>query len=326
MHGSVRHILGAALLLTACGDDGEAADTDTDTAGNGTTSDATASGSGTPSAPGSTDTGATTNPPDSTTDAPTTAPETTETTASDPTTESTGESDPARSCAGHDYLLCLDFEDDELGGIPADWTRNGDLIGVQDDFAHLGTKSLRTDAQPEWRRRIEHDASMIGAAHWGRVFYRVEQPIPDAGLVHSTHVSLTGVGPNVGEAEYRYFDSIKASSTGQGIENRLQFIFNVQPSGPEFAQGTGWIERYYEDQWHCAEWHVDAADQSYAFYYDGEELFSFVNGPGNFAESEIPDSYSTITLGWTNYQTAPPGFTAWYDDFAIDDERIGCGD
>lgn len=315
------------MLLLACGDDGGVgADTDTDTDAATTVPGLTSSTAG-PSE--TTDAGTTTNPSGPTTDAPTTGPGSDSTTGTPPgntSTESTGDTDPARSCDGHDYLLCLDFEDDEVGGIPADWTRNGDLISVQDDFAHLGTKSLRTDAQPEWRRRIEHDASMIGPSHWGRVFYRVAQPIPDAGLVHSTHVSLTGVGPNIGEAEYRYFDSIKASSTGQGIENRLQFIFNVQPSGPEFARGTGWIERYYEDVWHCAEWHVDAADQSYAFYYDGEELFSFVNGPGNFTESEIPDSYSMIALGWTNYQTAPPGFTAWYDDFAIDDERIGCDD
>ncbi|MGH1349126.1 MAG: hypothetical protein ACRBN8_46780 [Nannocystales bacterium] len=321
MHPGTTYILAAALLLSACGDDSHGG-ADTEPSATDATVPTSSTGASTP-----TGTSTTTSAPDPTTNGATTGSTSTSNTESGPletSTESTGSSDPARSCEGHDYILCLDFEDDEVGGIPADWTRNGDLVSVQDDFAHLGSRSLRTDAQPQWRRRIEHDASMIGPSHWGRVFYRVAQPIPDAGLVHSTHVSLMGVGPNIGEAEYRYFDSIKASSTGEGIENRLQFIFNVQPSGPEFGEGTGWIERYYEDEWHCAEWHVDAADQSYAFYYDGDELFSFVNGPGNFTESEIPDSYSTITLGWTNYQRAPPGFTAWYDDFAIDDQRIGC--
>ena len=310
-----------AALLVACSADSSA---DTDTEALTSTGDENTDGptgvtaSSTSSDPGTSETG--------TSDAGTTASPTSSSTSSDgdESSSSTGGTDPARSCDGHDYILCLDFEDDEVGGIPEGWTRNGDLVGVQEDFAHLGTKSLRIDAQPEWRRRIEHDASMVGASHWGRVFYRVQQPIPDAGLVHSTHVSFMGVGPNIGEAEYRYFDSIKASSTGTGIENRLQFVFNVQPQGPEFARGTGWIERYYEDVWHCAEWHVDAADQSYAFYYDGEELFSFTDGAGNYEESEIPDSYSLVTLGWTNYQTAAPGFVAWYDDFAIDDERIGC--
>lgn len=311
-----------ASVLLGCGADGSG-DSSAGTSGSGSsgTNDPVATSSANPPSTSTdpTTTSSTTALPSTTEDEPSSTSE-----SVDSSSDSTGTSDPARSCDGHDYILCLDFEDDEVGGIPEGWTRNGDLVSVQDDFAHLGTKSLRTDAQPEWRRRIEHDASMIGTSHWGRVFYRVAQPIPTAGLVHSTHVSLVGVGPNIGEAEYRYFDSIKAPFDGQGIEDRLQFVFNVQPQGPEFARGTGWFERYYEDQWHCAEWFVDAAEQSYAFYYDGEELFSFSDGPGNYEESEIPDSYSIITLGWTNYQTAAPGFTAWYDDFAIDDERIGC--
>ncbi len=313
-----------AALVIGCGGDasGGSMDPATESGSSGTTGAPV----GTSSTDASTSSGALTT---SATSLSTTSDDSTSSSGSDSDSSgssSTGGTDPARSCDGHDYLLCVDFEDDEVGEVPAGWTRNGDLVSVQDDFAHLGTKALRTDAQPQWRRRIEHDATMIGPSHWGRVFYRVAQPIPTAGLVHSTHVSLVGVGPNIGEAEYRYFDSIKAPFDGQGVEDRLQFIFNVQPQGPEFARGTGWIERYYEDVWHCAEWHVDAADQSYAFYYDGEELFSFVNGAGNYEESEIPDSYSIITLGWTNYQTAAPGFTAWYDDFAIDDERIGCGE
>lgn len=151
-----------------------------------------------------------------------------------------------------------------------------------------------------------------------------EAPTTDAAASTSSTVGPTDT-TNANTTTHTPGSSTNAT-TGQGIENRLQFIFNVQPSGPEFGEGTGWIERDYEDVWHCAQWHVDAAEQSYALYYDSEELFSFTNGPGNFTETEIPDSDSTVTLGWTNDQTAPPGFTAWSDDFAIDDERIGCGD
>jgi hypothetical protein len=31
-----------------------------------------------------------------------------------------------------------------------------------------------------------------------------------------------------------------------------------------------------------------------------------------------------VRLGWNNYQSAPPGFTAWVDDFAIATTRVGC--
>jgi len=311
--------IGCALPLVACGSD-PASENPADTeAGTGTTS-AAGSEDSTSSTP---DPSTTAGPSDTTRggDDASTGGDTMP--PGDSSSDSSG-GDPARTCDNTDYLLCLDFEDTPVGEIPEGWVRNGDLVSVQDDFAHLGTHALRTDAQPNWRRRIEHDASMIGSAHWGRVFYRVQLPIPVADLVHSTHVSFVGVGPTVGEAEYRYFDTVKAGADAQGIEDRIQYIFNVQPDGPEFAQGTGWLERYYEDTWHCAEWHVDAADQSFTFWDDGEEMFTFTNGPGNYQDSEIPDSYSIVTLGWTNYQDAAPGFVAWYDDFALDDERIGC--
>ena len=40
--------------------------------------------------------------------------------------------------------------------------------------------------------------------------------------------------------------------------------------------------------------------------------------------SEIPDAFSEVRVGWTNYQSSPPGFTAWVDDIALDNDRIGC--
>ena len=321
-HGRVKTrrvpLIGCVLAL-ACGSDPDGTEpggTEADATGSSSSAADPTTGSadqdtGTESGPGDTTTSA-----DSTSDDATTAP--------GDSSDSSGGGDPARTCDGTDYLLCLDFEDTPVGEIPEGWVRNGELVGVQDDYAHLGDHSLRIDAQPNWRRRIEHDASMIGPAHWGRVFYRVQLPIPVADLVHSTHVSFVGVGPNIGEAEYRYFDTVKAGSDATGIEDRISYIFNVQPDGPEFGQGTGWLEQYYEDTWHCVEWHVDATDQSFTFWDNGVEMFTFTNGPGNFNESEIPDSYSIVTLGWTNYQDAPPGYVAWYDDFALDDERIGC--
>ena len=35
--------------------------------------------------------------------------------------------------------------------------------------------------------------------------------------------------------------------------------------------------------------------------------------------------FSDFRVGWTTYQNAPPGFTAWIDEVAIDANRIGCG-
>ena len=53
-------------------------------------------------------------------------------------------------------------------------------------------------------------------------------------------------------------------------------------------------------------------------------LIGFVKGAGNYSGSELPTTFAEVRLGWNNYQSAPPGFTAWLDDFAIADARVGC--
>jgi|GEM_PF-6439598 len=103
------------------------------------------------------------------------------------------------------------------------------------------------------------------------------------------------------------------------------------PNGPftrrceraELGNGSPY-DYTFEDKWHCAEWHVDATNQSYQFFYDGKEVLSFTNGAGVYKDSELPNAFAEVRLGWNNYQSAPPGFTAWLDDFALDDQRVGC--
>jgi hypothetical protein len=66
--------------------------------------------------------------------------------------------------------------------------------------------------------------------------------------------------------------------------------------------------------------------QTYEFFFEGTRLssISFSNGAGKYTGSEIPTSIDEIRVGWNNYQSAPPGFTAWIDDVALDVARIGC--
>ncbi len=220
-----------------------------------------------------------------------------------------------------DYLLCEDFESTAVGDVPNGWTAHG-AASVASDQANSGAHSLKIEPADNGQRRIYHSASMLGSSHWGRVHYRVQLPVPDA-FVHSTLVAFTGDGPTVGPAEFRVVDTVKDAKTGGFADGKHQFLYNVQPNGPEFATGSSY-DYEFEDEWHCAEWFVDATDQSYRFYYDGQEVVSFSNGAGNYEDSELPMSFDEVRVGWNNYQSAPPGFTAWLDDFAVDDQRIGC--
>lgn len=233
----------------------------------------------------------------------------------------TGGAGGSTSSCSPSYLLCEDFEATAVGSTPAGWEQHGEA-SVAEDQANNGNRSLKVNPANNGERRIYHSTEMVGAAHWGRVYYRVELPVPDA-FVHSTLVTFYGEGPTVGNAEFRVVDTVKDQKTGGFANGNHQFLYNVQPNGPEFGTGTDY-DYTFDAEWHCAEWHVDAADQSYHFYYDGAEAIGFTNGAGNYDESELPTSFAEVRLGWNNYQDAPPGFTAWLDDFALDDERVGC--
>ena len=219
------------------------------------------------------------------------------------------------------YLLCEDFESTAVGSAPMGWTAHGKASVAEDQASH-GKRSLKLSPADNGERRIYHSTTMLGAQHWGRVYYRVMLPTPEA-FVHSTMVTFFGKGPTVGDAEFRVVDTVKDAKTGGFANGKHQFLYNVQPQGAEFGNSSSY-DYSFEDKWHCAEWHVDAADQSYKFFYDGKEVISFSKGAGVYKDSELPSSFAEVRLGWNNYQSAPPGFTAWLDDFALDDQRVGC--
>jgi hypothetical protein len=229
----------------------------------------------------------------------------------------------AGGCAAGDYIICEDFEQTEVGDIPVDWTVHGEPIGVTDSQAHHGLRALELGERVNWERRIYHDASALGGDHWGRIYYKVQQPVPDA-FVHSTLVALHGVGPTTGAGEFRVIDTVKQAVDTPDVASLHQFLYNVQPEdGAEFGHG-GPYSRPFDDQWHCAEYHIDDTNQSYTLWVDGEEEVSFENGAGNFDDSDMPSSYDDVRVGWINYQDAPPGFVAWIDDVVFDDQAIGC--
>lgn len=227
----------------------------------------------------------------------------------------------ANGSCSPEYLLCEDFEATAVGATPSGWTAHG-KAAVADDQAKQGAHSLKVSPADNGERRIYHALSNVGAAHWGRVYYRVQLPTPDA-FVHSTLVAFFGKGPTVGDAEFRVVDTVKDAKTGGFANGKHQFLYNVQPQGDEFGTGSNY-DYTFDDGWHCAEWHVDAGDQTYEFYYDSAKVISFTKGAGQYQGSELPMSFAEVRVGWNNYQSAPPGFTAWLDDLAIADQRVGC--
>jgi hypothetical protein len=243
-----------------------------------------------------------------------------------------GSAGPATgSCAGKQYIICEDFEATAAGEVPTGWTKQGE-IGVATDQAKGGTKSLKVGSAEKGARRIARSASELGAAHWGRLFYRVQLPVPAVNpgknngntVIHSTLVGLTAERPLGGTAEYRLLDTIMNQS------KKHNFIYNVQiQGGSEFGHETGYTYDY-KDTWTCAEWQVDNSAKNYTLYIDDMDVTGVkvvadkaVNG-GDAAE--LPASFTQMNIGWYNYQAGDGGFTVWIDDIAMSTTRVGCAE
>jgi hypothetical protein len=236
----------------------------------------------------------------------------------------------ASLCTTGRFLLCEGFETTPVGNTPpAGWTRHGSA-SVADDQAARGTRALKVGAANNGERRFYFtDAEKFGAGHWGRIFYKVQTPVPDA-FVHSSLVVLQGNGPSNGASEYRVVDTVKQAVDTPDVASLHQFLWNVQiQGGSEFGKQGPYNWRF-DGNWHCAEWHIDGATQAYQFFFDGTEVtqMRIMNGAGNYGSgsnrTDIPMVFTDLKVGWNNYQSAPPGFVAWIDEIAIDTDRIGC--
>ena len=228
-------------------------------------------------------------------------------------------------------LLEVDFEATPVGEIPKGFTKSG-AVGVVDDVAHSGKKSLRMEAAVNGARRItlKGDAvAALGGQHWGRLYFKVQLPAPvpqgsgNFPVIHSTLVAGSAQSPlSKDPIEVRVVDTVL------GPKGTHQYLYNVQPrKRPEFAKGSKY-NYHYSDEWTLAEWYVDYATQSYRFFINGEEVkdVAFSKGAGNFAGAEIPEIFESLSFGWNNYQPAGEagkGFVAWIDDIALSKERIG---
>ena len=230
------------------------------------------------------------------------------------------DSPPLPGCAGHSYAFCEDFESADDGQLPPGWTpvsgwNQGQAVVTSSEH-HTGQRALASAVAVNGQPRAGHSLSSLGATagtHWGRIFYKVKTPFPlpaSGAVIHNTLVGLRG------SSESRVVDTVVNS------DGAHQFLYNLPDDS--CCTGSAYDYHSYDGKWHCAEWYIDATTQSFQFFFEGVEVKSlgFKNQPGGAARIE---QFSSIAVGWINYQTPdPPYYEAWFDDLAIDDSRIGC--
>jgi len=231
-------------------------------------------------------------------------------------------------------LFAEDFEDVPIGEIPKGFTKTG-AVGVADDAAHSGHKSLKMEAAIKGARKITLKGEplvWLGGEHWGRLYYKVKLPVPSpvipegqkSGVIHSAMVDGTATSPLFGDKINLGLFNMLLNSDGAFL-----YLFNVLPGKGRHEFGARMKPRFhYTEEWILAEWHVDYATQSYQFFLNGEEIpeLAVHKGAGQFAGAEIPAVFDNLSFGFTNYQPASgEGFVTWIDDLAVGKERLGGG-
>jgi hypothetical protein len=231
-------------------------------------------------------------------------------------------------CTAGRFLLCEGFEGVNVGNnTPSGWSRSGNAT-VADDQAARGARAVKLTPVADRGYGFYNygNAESFPSAHWGRVFYRVQTPPPDA-FVHASIAAYQGDGPGIGPSTFRVVDTVKMAAP----TSTHQFLYNVQITGSSEFGKQGPYNWMFDGNWHCAEWFVDGANQAFQFYFEGAEVtqMRIQNGAGNYGSgsnrSHLPMMFTDFRVGFITYQNAPPGFTAWVDEVAIDAARIGCG-
>ncbi|HSY38067.1 MAG TPA: hypothetical protein VLA79_01030, partial [Polyangia bacterium] len=223
------------------------------------------------------------------------------------------------STPGCAYKLCESFESGAAGALPTGWTAYNGYgtnamtgVALASDQAHSGTMSLKSSSVVPGQGRIQKSLAALGATankHWGRIFYKVQTPVPrtSAGVYfHTTMVALEAT------VENRVVDSV------QSPDGTHQWIYNVPDDSCCTGSTYDWT---FDASWHCAEWYVDVSTKSYRFFTDSTEVTSLAFT--NNANAKM-SSYTAIVVGAIFYQTPPSPFVLWLDDLAIDDAQIGC--
>lgn len=226
-------------------------------------------------------------------------------------------------CTGG-FTVCEDFEDTAVGGIPAGLTLGGygnRTLGVTESQSARGARSLQIDVNAGQSAVVAMlsvgNVSSLSAAHFGRMFYRIEGP----GVSEFVHFDVL-------EAQGPWMDhqnGVRFASTGTGVgsaQGNWSWIYNVQPfdgGGAEFGSEGDRSAHPVVDEWMCLEWAFDSAEQTATYYHDGAPIDYLVIDD---ERSEIP-VFSSIQVGFQKFQSTG-AFRVFIDELALHTERVGC--
>jgi len=246
---------------------------------------------------------------------------------------------PVGSACPATALFCDDFEDDPLGQFPAaPWqnqTGSGATVRVDGVQAFSGTRAVHVLAPAGAYRRgyfsLQNGSPIFPAASremFGRAMMWLEAT-PSA-TVHWTILQAEGRAANgTHDAYYRYGGQQQG---GAGL--MANYETNMGVSTDCYSHSA---TRMPTRAWACVEWRFAVATNEQQIWLDGKEVTDLhvIDRPttpgsgclGNGVNGEwlAPPAFTTLHLGWEQYQQTNNATNLWVDDVAISStQRVGC--
>jgi hypothetical protein len=232
---------------------------------------------------------------------------------------------PSR-CADAGVQLCEDFESGSINkGV---WTVAA-TAPVVDGLQHArGSKALHVMQTGNGASWIKETMTFPepNDTYFGRTFvYFQSLPALPMTYAHWTFIAASGTGVS-GE--------IRVSGQFQNGKN----LFGVGTDNRVDPMGTGdWTNSDKEPngmpspvplrQWICIEWMHNGGTNETRFWWDATEhpsLFTSSSVHGGNPTPYVLPQFTSVWLGWQEYQSSTQAFELWLDEIAIDGARIGC--
>jgi len=245
---------------------------------------------------------------------------------------------PVASACPATALFCDDFEDDALGQFPgAPWqnqTGSGATVRVDGVQAFSGTHAVHVNSPAGAYRRgyfsLQNGSGIFPGASremFGREMLWLDAT-PNA-TVHWTIIQAEGRAANgTHDAYYRY-----GGQQQGGAGFMANYETNMGVSTDCYSHSA---TRIPTQTWACVEWRFAVATNEMQIWLNGRELTDLhvIDRPttagsgclGNGVNGQwlAPPAFTTLHLGWEQYQQHSNDTNLWVDDVVISTERIGC--
>ncbi len=231
-----------------------------------------------------------------------------------------------------DAKLCDDFEAYPAAAAPGGgWkvsTSKGGTLVVDDKKAYSGTKSILITTPgmtaSAWMTRDRSVFPLVNNAIYGRMMTFLSAA--PKGAVHWNNIQATGIRPDT-----------KANSAYQWGAMFEKVMANYWPPDCSKSSKTSWPV----GKWSCVQWQFDGSPNAAGdgrknemrLWVDGTLLndttiVRFGTGCVNAVPKDnewVAPTFTSLRLGWENYQTSPIPIEMWIDDVAVDPSHpISC--